>query len=200
MTKSGFISLGALALVAAVHAPLAAQGSSQVQLAFGYECGDRFLVRNEGNTPVTLEYAVAGSQDKSTLHLNARQQAEIATAQNGNLELWVGGKVVASEPKGNRACGAPQNNGNNGGVSVRPLDPNAQTTAQQSDTEYSQPAVVVVAPRAYDYYDWYYPYGYYPYGYYGYSPYYYPSVGIYSRGGFGGGIGGGAGGRGRGRR
>src|SRR5471032_2424059 len=100
MTKSRFISLGALAFVAIANAPLAAQGTNQtVELAFGYTCGDRFMVRNDGNSPVVVEYAIAGSQDKSTLHLNAKQSAQIASAQSGNMELWVGGKVVASEPK-----------------------------------------------------------------------------------------------------
>ena len=198
MTKTAFISLGALALIAAAHAPLRAQGSSQaVQLAFGYECGDRFLVRNDGTNPVVIEYAVAGSEDKSQLHLNGRQQAEIASAQDGNLELWVSGKVVASEPKGNRPCGAARNNN---GVIVRPIDPNESTAAQPVDSGYSQPPVVVYAPPR-PYYD-YYPYDYYyPYSYYGYSPYFYPSVAIYARGGFGrGGFGRGASGRGRGHR
>jgi hypothetical protein len=202
MTRTRFISLGALALVAVVQVPLRAQGSSQsVQLAFGYECGDRFLVRNDGTNPVVIEYAVAGSQDKSQLHLNGRQSAEIASAQDGNLELWVSGKVVASEPKGSRPCAGSQDRR---GVTVRPIDPNESTAAQPVDSDYTQPPVVIYAPRPYD--DYYYPYSYYPYGYYGYSPFYYPSISIYSRGGFGrGGIvrGGGGrspGGRGRGRR
>ncbi len=190
MTHARFISLGALALVAAVQAPLRAQGSTQnVQLAFGYECGDRFLVRNDGTNAVVIEYSVAGSQDKSQLHLNGKQSAEIASAQDGNVELYVSGKVVASEPKGNRACGS-SNRMNNNGVTVRPLDQSASTAAQSADTTYSQEAVVVYAHPDY------YPYGYYPYAYYGYSPFFYPSVGIYSRGfgGFRGGF------RGRGRR
>ena len=183
MTRTRFISLGALALVAVVQVPLRAQGSSQsVQLAFGYECGDRFLVRNDGTNPVVIEYAVAGSQDKSQLHLNARQSAEIASAQDGNLELWASGKMVASEPKGNRPCAAPQNNG---GVTVRPIGPYGATAAQPADPGYTEPQVVVSAPPPY--YDYYYPYGYYPYtyypyGYYGYgygaAPFYYPSISI----------------------
>ena len=114
------------------------------------------------------------------------------------------GKVVASEPKGNRACGAPRNSAN--GVTVRPLDPSAQMTTQNVDSAYTEPAVGVVAPRPYDYgygyaYD-----GYDPYGFYGYSPFYYPSIGFYGRGGYGrgfvghGSIGRGSIGRGRGRR
>jgi hypothetical protein len=167
-----------------------------VQLAFGYECGDRFLVRNDGTNPVVIEYAVAGSQDKSQLHLNGRQSAEIASAQDGNLELWVSGKVVASEPKGSRPCAGTQDRR---GVTVRPIDPNESTAGQPVDSDYTQQPVVIYAPRPYD--DYYYPYSYYPYGYYGYSPFYYPSISIYSRGGFGRGGGGRSpGGRGRGRR
>jgi hypothetical protein len=197
MTKTRFITLGALALLAAANAPLRAQ-STQVQLAFGYTCGDRFVVRNEGANPVVVEYAVAGSQDKSTLHLGARQSAEIASAQEGNMELWVSGKVVASEAKGHRACGAPRNaraSTNNNDVSVRPINANAEMSTVVADSGSVQPEVVVVAPRPY--YDSYYPYGYYPYGFYGYSPYYYPSVGVRfgGFGGFGRGFG-----RGHGRR
>lgn len=202
MLRIRWISLAAVALLPAVHAPLRAQGSTQtVQLAFGYECGDRFMVRNDGASPVAIEYAVAGSEDRSKLHLNGGQSVEIASAQDGNMELWVGGKVVASEPKGNRACAA--RNGN--GVSVRPLDQNESTAAQPQDTVYSAPPVVVYGTPYYDYGYW----DPYPYAYWGYSPFFYPSVGIYARGGFGGygrgfvgrgGIGRGAVGRGRGHR
>ena len=182
MIRTGFISLGALALVAASHAPLHAQNAGQtVQLAFGYECGDRFMVRNDGNNPVVIEYAVAGSQDKSQLHLNGLQSSEIASAQSGNLELWVNGKVVASEPKGNRACAAAQGNGTN----VRPLN-ESTTTAQPDDSTYTSAPVVVYAQPPYYYNDYAYPY-YYPY--YGFSPFIYPSFGFYGR--FGGGFRGG---------
>lgn len=203
MTNTRFITLGALTLLAAANAPLRAQ-STQVQLAFGYTCGDRFVVRNEGANPVVVEYAVAGSQDKATLHLNARQSAEIASAQEGNMELWVGGKVVASEAKGHRACGAPRNarasTSTNNDVSVRPINPDAEMTTAPADSGYTEPAVVVVAPRPY-YYDSFYGYPYYPYGYYGYSPYYYPSIGVRFGGGYRGGFGGrGRVGGGRGRR
>lgn len=193
MIRTAFISLGALSFVAAARTPLQAQGSGQsVQLAFGYECGDRFIVRNDGNNPVLVEYAVAGSQDKSQLHLNGLQSVEIASAQSGNLELSVNGKVVASEPKGNLPCTATPGNG----VNVRPPDQSEQTYAQPSDSGYSPPPVVVYAQPEPYYYDDFYPYPYDPYAYYGYSPFLYPSIGIY--GGFGRGFGGGFG-RGFGR-
>jgi hypothetical protein len=196
MTTSRFISLGALALAAFAAAPLAAQSHS-VELAFGYTCGDRFLVRNDGANPVVIEYAVAGSQDKSTLHLNARQSAEIASAQSGNMELWVGGKVVASEPKGNRPCGAARNGTySNDGVNVRPLDPQ-MATAAPADTAYVAPEIVTYGPA----YDSYYPYGVYPYPYYyGYSPYFYGGIGFRGYIGGRGFVGRGSVGRGRGRR
>jgi hypothetical protein len=138
------------------------------------------MVRNDGNNPVVVEYAVAGSQDKSQLHLNGLQSAEIASAQNGNVELWVNGKVVASEPKGNRACGASRGNG----VNVRPLDQSAETSAQPYDSATYTGAPVVVYGQQAPYYDTY-PYPY-PYAYYGYSPFFYPSFGIYGRFGIGG--------------
>jgi hypothetical protein len=177
------ISFGALALIAGIGSPLRAQATTQVQLAFGYECGDRFMVRNDGAQPVVVEYAVVGSQDRSTLHLDGRQSAEIASAQAGNLELWVGGKVVASEAKGNRACGASGSGQGNGSVAVRPLDQSAVPDANgQADTGYSAPPVVVYAQPDYSYYP--YAYG----GFYPYYPYYYPSFGFYAFGGYRGGF------------
>lgn len=180
MLRSRLISFGALAFSAAVGTPLRAQATTQVQLAFGYECGDRFMVRNDGAQPVVVEYAVAGSQDRSTLHLDGKQSAEIASAQNGNVELWVAGKVVASEPKGNRACAANGNAQGNGSVAVRPLDQAAAPdAAEQVDPAYSAAPVVVYAEPPY----------YYPYAYYGgFYPYYYPSFGFYGFGGYRGGF------------
>ena len=150
---------GALALLCAVGTPLRAQAAPKIELAFGYECGDRFIVRNDGTQPVLLEYAAAGSRDRSELHLNGKQSAEIASAQDGNLELWVGGKLVASEPKGNRPCpasGKAQPAGNaqpsdsaqhSDTTVVRPPDqPQAPDSAQQADSTKSAPPVFVYAP------------------------------------------------------
>jgi hypothetical protein len=104
MVSSRTMACGILALVVATGSSLHSQSAPAIQLAFGYECGDRFIVINDGDQPVLVEYAAAGTQDRSQLHLNAKQSAEIASAQDGNLELWVGGRVVASQPKGNRPC------------------------------------------------------------------------------------------------
>jgi hypothetical protein len=200
MLNTRLVSFGAVVLLAAIGPPLKGQSTTQVHLAFGYECGDRFTVRNDGTEPVLVEYAPAGMQDRSQLHLSAGQTTEIASAQTSDLELWVGGKVVASEPKGNRPCtsGGARNVG---GVYVRHLDPggaDAPAASAQVDPAYGMPPVVVYAPSpvysdAYDYGD-YYGYGYYPsIGYYGFGGYGY-GYGGYIRGG-GGYRGGGGGGR-----
>ncbi len=125
------IALGALATATATAA-LGAQ-SPAVQLAFGYECGDRFLIKNDGSQGVALEWKATGSQDRSQLHLNPNESREIASASSDAVELWVNGKVVATEPKGNKACGA---NGAPAGaasgspnVVVRPLDANETAAA-----------------------------------------------------------------------
>ena len=185
---------GAIVLLGAIGTPLRSQAAPKIELAFGYECGDRFIVRNDGTQPVLLEYAAAGSRDRSELHLNGRQSAEIASAQDGNLELWVGGKLVASEPKGNRPCPASGNAQPAGNAQpsdsaqhsdttvVRPPDqPQAPDSTQQTDSTKRAPPVftfgpptdIVLYPR--HPYDDFYPH--YPH----------PSVGIYGPGGYAGG-------------
>ena len=167
MLRSRVIQFAALALLVAVGAPLRAQAAPKIELAFGYECGDRFLVKNDGVQPVLVEYAPAGSQDRSLLHLSGKQSAEIAMAQDGNLDLFVGGKLVASAPKGNRPCAAvgtspvsgaapPSGNAPAGDSAVvRPPDqppdhppdkPQAPDSAAQADSSTTVPAVFVYAP------------------------------------------------------
>jgi hypothetical protein len=102
-----------------LHAQDTTTARQTVQLAFGFECGDRFLVRNDGSEPVDLEYRAAGSQNRSELHLDAKQSSEIASASSDPLELWVYGKLVATEPKGTRVCGQ---RGGGPSVVVRPID------------------------------------------------------------------------------
>ena len=183
--------VGAIVLLGAVGTPLRAQAAPKIELAFGYECGDRFIVRNDGAQPVLLEYAAAGSRDRSELHLKGKQSAEIASAQDGNLELWVGGKLVASEPKGNRPCPAsgkaqpagnaqPSDSAQHSDTAVvrPPGRPQAPDSTQQSDSTKRAPPVftfgpptdIVLYPR--HPYDDFYPH--YPH----------PSVGIYGPGGY----------------
>jgi hypothetical protein len=191
MLKSRLIHLSAFALVAsaatALHTPLLAQGST-MRLAFGYQCGDDFVVHNDGSQPVDLQYAVAGSPDQASLHLGGGQSLTITSPANAPLQLLVGGKVVASEPKGSRAC-APTAGGAN--VIVRPLNPGDGSSAQPPMAADGSAAPLNDAPPAYDYYPPYpYPYYYpYPCAYYGgYYPYLYggPLVSIRAGGVFGG--------------
>jgi hypothetical protein len=126
--------LVALALTAMASAALGAQQAPAVQLAFGYECGDRFLIKNDGSQPVSLEWKTVGSQDRSQLRLNANESREIASASNDAVELWVNGKLVATEPKGNKACASTSPaNAPTGGplVVVRPLDSQATSSADE---------------------------------------------------------------------
>lgn len=117
--------LAALAVLIAAATALGAQQAPAVQLAFGFECGDRFLVKNDGSAPVTLEWKATGSADRSQLHLGANESREIASASNDAVELYVNGKLVATEPKGTKACDATSGTGTAPAtpmVVVRPLD------------------------------------------------------------------------------
>ncbi|MFI5244064.1 MAG: DUF6600 domain-containing protein [Gemmatimonadales bacterium] len=133
MDNSSRARLMALALMATASAALGAQQAPAVQLAFGYECGDRFLIKNDGSQAVSLEWKAAGSQDRSSLHLNAKESREIASASSDAVELWVNGKLVATEPKGNKACGSASGAGAAAAgptVVVRPLDSQAASASE----------------------------------------------------------------------
>ena len=124
MKNSSRSHVVALAVMVAAAASLGAQQAPAVQLAFGFECGDRFLVKNDGSQPVSLEWKAAGGQDRSQLHLNANESREIASAANDAVELYVNGKLVATEPKGSKACDASGGAGTppaSSMVVVRPL-------------------------------------------------------------------------------
>ena len=202
MLKRNLVGLGALAAITAASAlggALLAQAPAgareTVQLAFGYECADRFMVRNDGAQAVDVEYGVQGASARSKLHLNAKESAEMSSTSTSSVELWVNGKLVATERKGNRACAPPVQSSPE--VIVRPITPDDQAGYSQAAPYTSASPVVVVAPRPY-YYD---PYYYDPF----YYPYYRTSISIGFpfgyRGFYGGHYGGGrgviVGGRGR---
>ncbi|MDQ6612079.1 MAG: hypothetical protein M3Y64_06575 [Gemmatimonadota bacterium] len=145
-------------------------GGAQIQLAFGYECGDRFRVRNDGAAPVDVEYALQGVQQRTALHLNAGENVEIASTSNGALQLYVNGRAVATERKGNKACAVGASNQD---VVVRPLGDGAVVTGgSNADVVYvaqqPQRVVYVTTPVGYSYDPWYFGFGLgYDYGYYG---------------------------------
>lgn len=168
MTNRMMCLSAAFALVAAPAtgtAVLAAQ--EPTRLAFGYQCDNKFALRNEGTRAVEVEYGVVGASEKGKVHLDPNQGVSLEPASTGDFEIRVDGKTVATARNGHIACAtqpappaqtAPT-------VVVRPLN----------ETQY----VTVVEP-----YDPYY-YSGYPM-YYG-LPYRYatPRVGVYL--GFGGG-------------
>ncbi|HVT38461.1 MAG TPA: hypothetical protein VHE78_05435 [Gemmatimonadaceae bacterium] len=173
MLKDRFASLVALTLASAGPAtfamPLAAQApqaaQETIQLAFGYECDDRFRIRNDGARAVDVEYDVQGVSERSRLHLDARQSVEISSTSRTPVELWVNGKLAATERKGDRACATMPAAPASPEVIVRPIEPRdypAYPEAAGSYPTYPQREIVYV-PEPY-----YYPaYSYYP-------PYYYP--------------------------
>lgn len=118
-------SLGALALAtvagALLAAPLAAQQPSKVQLAFGYHCDNTFALRNEGTQTADVEFVVLGTADKGRVTVKPSETVQIESATAGDVELYVDGKLVATEHKGNRSCEA-LTSAPSGTVTVRHLD------------------------------------------------------------------------------
>jgi hypothetical protein len=148
MLTSRLTRLGALALVSAASAasrgPLLAQATPRtqetVQLAFGYECDDRFLVRNDGAQPVTVEYGITGAAQRSALYLKGKDAVELSSSSNEPLELWVSGKLVATERKGNVPCASSEPGPV---VVVRPIEPREYVTYVEPAYYYPPPVVYV---------------------------------------------------------
>jgi hypothetical protein len=183
LVRVGTLAAFSVAAVAP-RSVLPAQGTQavqeQVQLAFGYECEDRFLVRNDGTQPVTVEYGITGVEQRSSLLLNGKESTELSSAADSPVELWVNGKLVATEQKGNRPCA----NGQAGAVGYDQAGPIVvvRPIAEVDYVGYGQPGYY--APRMVSVG------GYAQYGY-GYGS---PSVIVTplfrSYGGYGGGYGG----------
>ena len=64
-------------------------------LTFGSLCEDRFVIRNDGPNPVTVEYAVTKGTEHVPLTLEGREQVELESKSKEPLELWMAGKLVA---------------------------------------------------------------------------------------------------------
>ena len=122
-----------------------------VPLAFGYECDDWFLVRNDGAEAVTIEYALAGSSERSALHLEPKESVEISSPSKKPLELWVNDEVAARAYKGNRTCAARVSDqaerSSNPVVVVRPIE----QTVYVEDAYLPPEVVYIPSPRVYRY-------------------------------------------------
>ena len=94
ISMSAWRTFGVMALAVTSGAPLAAQQPAKVQLAFGYQCDDKFALRNEGAQSVTAEYVVAGTRERGTLTVKANETVELESVSNNDLQLFVDGKLV----------------------------------------------------------------------------------------------------------
>ena len=155
-------SLGALALATVAGAllaaplatPLAAQQPSKVQLAFGYHCDNKFALRNEGTQTADVEFVVLGTADKGRVTVKPNETVQLESATAGDVELYVDGKLVATEHKGNRSCEA-LTSAPSGTVTVRHLDANEVVYVEPRYVEpvyLSRREVVYVRPWDYGYY------------------------------------------------
>jgi uncharacterized Zn-binding protein involved in type VI secretion len=155
-------SLGRLAAVSALGillaSPLAAQQTAKAQLAFGYHCDDKFALRNEGTQTVDVDFVVLGTADRGRVTVKPSETVQLESATDGDVELYVDGKLVATEHKGHRAC-ADLAGSATGTVTVRHLDPSEVVYVQPL---YPEPVYVsraeVVYVRPWDYYGSYYRY------------------------------------------
>ncbi len=95
------------------------QISEITHLTFGSLCEDRFVIRNDGVTPVNLEYAVTKGSEHTRLTLGARELVELESRSKEPLELWMDGKLIAKAEKEGRKCRDVQGNAS---VAVAPLD------------------------------------------------------------------------------
>ncbi len=138
-------------------------------LTFGNLCEDRFVIRNDGPTAVSLEYAVAKGTQHFPLTLAGRELVELESKAKEPLELWVDGKLVAQAEKEGRKCRDVQGNSS---VAVAALNP-----VESRDERRGQSRGGIGLGFGLPYYDpWYSPFG---YGYgFGMRPYYSGFYGI----------------------
>lgn len=124
--------------------------ANATQLTFGYLCDDRFVVRNDGESPVDVEYGLEKGTEHTKLTVNGHETVELASKSKDAVELWVDGKLVARARKDRRSC---KDVPGSSAVTVTPLEvPGA---------EAERPVYAYPYPYPYGLYD---PWG---YGYYG---------------------------------
>lgn len=89
------------------------------RLTFGQLCEERYLLRNDGERPVTGALALAGAGEQVPYTLGAHEQVEFTARGKGDVELWVEGKLVARAAREKRSCKDVQGNAS---VAVAPLE------------------------------------------------------------------------------
>ncbi|HEX7937688.1 MAG TPA: hypothetical protein VF483_01780 [Gemmatimonadaceae bacterium] len=110
---------GILPLGAQVIREGARTSPKDVQVSFGYLCDDRFVVRNESDDPLRLEYGLAKNDERTSLSLDGRESVELLLSTSDELDLFSGGKVIAAARREYRDCRDVEDGG--GRIVVRPL-------------------------------------------------------------------------------
>lgn len=107
-----WMGLGVLAGLLTAGAPqtTSAQQGEAAQLAFGYRCADQFALTNEGSRAVTVKYAVLGTSQHGSVTVQPSETADIVSRGPQDVQISVGGQVVATEPKGVSACASRDDN------------------------------------------------------------------------------------------
>jgi hypothetical protein len=151
------------------------------QLTFGSLCEDRFVIRNDGAAPVTLEYKTFKGTEFTALRLDGRELVELESKSRDPLELWIGGKLVASAEKEGRSCRDVQGGAS---VAIAPLEVTStrDRDRNRNDQRYNQFGMGVgFGSPFYD--PWWGPYGGYGFGYRPYAGFYGVPIIIGGRGG-----------------
>jgi hypothetical protein len=118
-------TIGGAALAVTALLPLNAQtvregarsSPKDAQISFGYLCDDRFVIRNEGDDRVNLEYGLAKNDERTAISLDGRESVELLLSTSDQLDLFSSGRVIASARREYRDCEELEG----GRVVVRPL-------------------------------------------------------------------------------
>jgi hypothetical protein len=134
------------------------------QLTFGYRCDDRFIIRNDGASPVALAYAVEKGNEHTPITLGARELVELESKSKAALELWMDGKLIAKAEKEKRAC---KDIAGSASVLVAPLE---VTATNDNRSTFRGGAYPFFDPWMYGFYGY--------YGGLGFRPFYRGFVGV----------------------
>ncbi len=119
---AGALALGVLACSAertstgprpSEAAPLDPETGSDAPINLAYVCGNRFVLSNTRDVPVTVTYRVAGSEEEGTADLDAAPRMDPAVTERaielrttGVVELYLGGHIVVARANDGVPCAA----------------------------------------------------------------------------------------------
>lgn len=162
-------AVGAVSVEAQIADLARSAVSDMSRVTFGYLCDDTFVLRNDGDKPVSASLSVEKSGEQTPVALAAHEQVQFTSKGKQDVELWVDGKLVARAEKQKRSCKDVQGNAS---VAVAPLE-----VASDDDTGSRR------TWANYPFYDpWFMggfgPWGYGGFGAWGYRPLYTGFVGV----------------------